>query len=686
MIRLQRIRAKGPFVKFEGVDFKFDAPLTVVQGLNLDSRSKDDPNGAGKTSLFSILPQVRYGKLPVATGKRRKKQTEDNDNYLQVDWTTGGVPWRARQGLSSSGSMRLELSEDQRPLRIKSIEDSFAELDRGFPINEDQFFSLVLLVPARSNILQYGSGTKRIALFEQLFRLKHYDYLHEQLKLKFEAAAKARIELETTRKLAAGITEPERTDDLRTQLDILDKTLFELGHRTNQNASERAAIQAWIDISAELEGYDPKDLPGQLDRLERRRRDLDAAQKAWAEYDSYQKSAEAHRELREELERIQPSKELDHYEKWAQRCRERLAEMKRRREDIETRRGFADMRGGSRCLMCDTKVPHDHWQELARNDEARLIETQDAIRTLTIDLGYYEDGIQRWGRMREIGKQLSWLPKAVSRPEVSLEEARRAYDKQQRLVDCYRADEKTHKALANLSVSYDFTEDALERLDELASDSVATTLASKIVARASAELRERIARSDNDSRILLELDRQTHKAGRLAADYALLKDLVEAYGPRGLRLDDIEEIIDLFVEGLNHHAPAVFAEPITFDAKLTGRDLTILYKTKESARPEDVIHLSYSESGCFSLLCLLALLPLIPSQSRCDTVILDEIERGMSDPNRRRLVEHAIPELMKVVPKVVLITPMNDVFDDIPGARKVTVVKEKGVARLLEAA
>jgi ABC-type uncharacterized transport system YnjBCD ATPase subunit len=73
------------------------------------------------------------------------------------------------------------------------------------------------------------------------------------------------------------------------------------------------------------------------------------------------------------------------------------------------------------------------------------------------------------------------------------------------------------------------------------------------------------------------------------------------------------------------------------------------------------------------MLFLLAVLPMIPSSRRCDTLILDEpsvnFDEAMSENFRTRF----LPSLLKVVPKIVVVTPLAEEY---PGARVMTVVRK----------
>ena len=69
--------------------------------------------------------------------------------------------------------------------------------------------------------------------------------------------------------------------------------------------------------------------------------------------------------------------------------------------------------------------------------------------------------------------------------------------------------------------------------------------------------------------------------------------------------------------------------------------------------------LSGSESRCFMLLSLLSLLPLIPSSLRTDYVVLDEIEAGISEENRKLISQNFFKTLQTIIPKVIVVTPMN---------------------------
>ena len=90
----------------------------------------------------------------------------------------------------------------------------------------------------------------------------------------------------------------------------------------------------------------------------------------------------------------------------------------------------------------------------------------------------------------------------------------------------------------------------------------------------------------------------------------------------------------------------------------------------------DVRHLSGAESRAFSLLFMLSVLPLIPSNRRTNLCILDEFEAGLDEPTRNLLVSQYLPTLNQIVEHIIFITPNNIPEDKSVNRRTITVVKQ----------
>jgi DNA repair exonuclease SbcCD ATPase subunit len=123
----------------------------------------------------------------------------------------------------------------------------------------------------------------------------------------------------------------------------------------------------------------------------------------------------------------------------------------------------------------------------------------------------------------------------------------------------------------------------------------------------------------------------------------------------------------LFEQNLNFYTDYIFAERFSFTVKASQKGVSILVDRKKG-RPDDVSdvrHLSGAESNNFRLLCLVALLPIIPNERRVNILILDEPTSHMCPVSRQKFNESFLPILREVVPSIYIITPHeDDVRDD----------------------
>ena len=96
-----------------------------------------------------------------------------------------------------------------------------------------------------------------------------------------------------------------------------------------------------------------------------------------------------------------------------------------------------------------------------------------------------------------------------------------------------------------------------------------------------------------------------------------------------------------------------------------------------SKRTSDIRFLSGAESRSFSLLFMIACLPLIPRNRRSNLIVLDEFEAGLDKPTRELLVDKFLPALNKIVPHIIFITPNDICADKSVNRTTLTVVKSK---------
>lgn len=143
----------------------------------------------------------------------------------------------------------------------------------------------------------------------------------------------------------------------------------------------------------------------------------------------------------------------------------------------------------------------------------------------------------------------------------------------------------------------------------------------------------------------------------LLVDIPIYEALIKAYGAKGIRIDQIKYLAEMFCTNLNKYANLVFNKKIKFSVNVDSTNFNI-YAERNGGEVSDVCMLSGSESRCFCLLCAISLLPFIPEKYRTDFIILDEMEAGIKDEGRKLLTQGFFKALQNIVPKIVIITPM----------------------------
>lgn len=167
------------------------------------------------------------------------------------------------------------------------------------------------------------------------------------------------------------------------------------------------------------------------------------------------------------------------------------------------------------------------------------------------------------------------------------------------------------------------------------------------------------------------------------ADKPLLKILESAYGSKGLKNVEITNNALSVEKNLNLYAPLLFAEDVKFIVDVGDNQLNIQISRviNEEVRTVDVRRLSGAERRQFILLFPLAVIPLIPSCYRLDTIILDEPTANMDDAAVDMFCSNYLPKLKELISKVIVISP-NELPMDTSNASIYTVKREEGKATI----
>lgn len=162
----------------------------------------------------------------------------------------------------------------------------------------------------------------------------------------------------------------------------------------------------------------------------------------------------------------------------------------------------------------------------------------------------------------------------------------------------------------------------------------------------------------------------------------ILQSFKKAFGRDGIRVDTLNTTLELFISNLNALAPLVWPEPFKFDIEVGSRRCDVIVHRNKKAG--SINSLSGSEQRGWQLVSALALLRILPDSMRCDTMILDELEANTDQISRDRFVYEFLPELARSVPKVVIVTPLNEKEMFIPADRNFQVVKKNAHSKLIQ--
>lgn len=166
----------------------------------------------------------------------------------------------------------------------------------------------------------------------------------------------------------------------------------------------------------------------------------------------------------------------------------------------------------------------------------------------------------------------------------------------------------------------------------------------------------------------------------------IYEELSQAFGRNGLRLSCIEDFIVQFEAALNEGTPLLWPSSCSFRVTMNKKDGVAIYLTRSNGRTGDLTTLSGSEGRVWKLLCAYALLRTLPSERRCDTIILDEMESMMDARSRDMFVSEFIPSLRELVPKIVVATPLSSSeFRAVARRRFEINVLDGGVSELVPA-
>ena len=165
------------------------------------------------------------------------------------------------------------------------------------------------------------------------------------------------------------------------------------------------------------------------------------------------------------------------------------------------------------------------------------------------------------------------------------------------------------------------------------------------------------------------------------SDNRLLQLAKKGLGRDGFRVKRLNQTLELFVSNLNEFAPLIWDEPFKFEVDIGKRKCEVV--AHRNNKHGSTATFSGSEKRCWQALAALSMLRLLPSNRRCDTIILDELDANMDMPGRAKLIQDFIPELQKTVDKVIVVSPLTKKELGINPDRGFLVEKRRAKSQLI---
>ena len=729
---------------FQEVQFKIPPGISVIYGLNRASgRTSKNSNGVGKSFLFSAVPEILYDDPIVG-----EKSDRMRSGTRALSFTNFHGKKILIKRIAKGKSEKIEIHIDGEDQNIRKLPVAKAMMKREWPITVDDYNTYVHIDSRVPHPLVMGTSTGRKQFFTDFFGLNKFDTerkLYNAELLRLSRIRSAFVELRTQYLRAkTDLLPAERVEEITEQAFRHRKRLKTLQERFTSvqdilrlvsfGNSARDQIKTLVtacgEVTAEEFARAKKDNKWELDKITK---DLEDAE-AW---DAYRRDNKAYTEAYNALskltknaiaryglakarriaskhadQRMHTSVEVMSCESQIKAFEKVLAEdipkaVEYPAEDIEEMRTLkrvyehhlehAEKFEDGKCETCgqpvkikdpalvqkkvDTVVrkirAHKQASEYEQTMESRRVAQKEVVKWRA-ELDVYKAAEAKELKWEKVCHELRGLP---AKPEPFTGK------KLQTVV--------LRRMLEELSERRSLLKYLEPHLDTVIAFLALTPEDLKKVAEAEGLSDQMNAVQDRLSRAVAKLEVQKTLAANVAdlrtrlhemkaelAEEQALKYLVNGYQDKNIKKMAVEAISQRLMALINKYAAAVFPEDFRFEFEW-GAQISLLVHRKYGKKTltSDVRKLSGAESVFFTLILVCALLNFVPARKRCSVLILDEpsarLSKEMTD-----VLQGLLRTLNTMIPSIVIITPKSDEVYE--GAKTYTVVKEKGVARIVE--
>lgn len=723
-------------IKSAKIDLDYKG-LTFIFGKNKDG-GPNATNGAGKSQLWSAIPEIAYGSPPTGKDGHKHKAAK-----IRLKFQAGEHEVTFVKDFNAKGNKKFTVLKDGKDVNVRTLDYAQQKLQQYIGKTEEDFYTKVYVDSLRVHPLIMGTAAQRQDFFVRRFNLENVDNIR---KLLLRELSDVQKNVATYREVQSMFEETKaRLTTTTEEREEICQSIEELTTRRDRLLSKSNELQGIRDlvafaeqnqalISRFLKTSSVESLSDDQ-AAAKKSRSLLRDQLALAhEWQAYRKASTKYNEqlkaIKPQLDKlVGPDPDIATIKARADKYADTRAEVKHLRskldelkdkietvqipeppklQDVEKiRRVLGRLRDeldhvhefkNGKCPTCGAEVDGRD-PEVIRAEISKWEKTEKALKVYEKAVAASEEAKLARSEYRQVKDQVEALSsklakyKAAHEAEALLDELPSKPERPEPEGEDLEIDdlevqlEKVSRRLSLFESVQDLVP-TLKRYQRLTSDQIKKVKTSDQVGRKLTELNTQLTKLEvqrNQQEEVVKQLKQLRSRGKVLrrsiGDEVILKTLVDAYSTKGLKKFMIQRFAKMLESQVNKFARFTFSEDFTFEFKYEKRlEVLVHRRYGKRIKSTDVKRLSGAEKRMFTLLLVIADYTLTPLNKRSNMLVLDEMEANMGPEAIQNFLK-ALPVLNKIVPHIVVITPKPDLH--VEGARCFTAVKKNGVTTLV---
>lgn len=694
-------------VLYKDVGFKFTPGLHVVYGLNKTTKNSMNGNAAGKTFLFSQLPEI-LSNAPVVGARTERVSQGTRRLYFTMD---------GERYVLERNNSKVKIVKDGQAIATtaKAVTDFIAN---DLTYTEDEILSCIYIGDKSSNHpLISKSEAERKRFFSSFFQQDRLDEEKKVIQAAYRKLAYVpELLKEKEQQLAANSTELDikeasaKLKALKKKLAALEKKQIDFD-KARQQEQFRNNNKRSLQILQKLK-VPTNDKAALKDNLAKLQRRLEELETLYRKARDYEEQKELYEEYLEELSDVPSAakalleNERSNVVKYAQRYDKLVYELRAKnrekktltkpeatpkdpgydldelRADLQVTQSILRHIDEGNCPTCGSKFTSSRdYMEKKRKVLRKKIERQEVYEELLKENKEY---LKEKKKQDALEKELTKLKKRaekykqykvasgylditpVPKPEPVKESVKVLRTRMRRCQEGIAAINlvgRNFSLLNSASEGKDYSEKIIQLRSEYSK-----LYAELEVAKRQTKLKRKLVK---------EVDALRVKAERRENIATLLK----AYDNKAVKQMLIDQVSALFVTTLNKYASQVFPEDFKFNFSWEDRaSLTVTRRHKGKITTTSIDKLSGAETSLFLGVLTLTLRKFKAKRRRFPVLIWDEPAASMSEESFGTL-EKLIDIMRKEIDCVVILTPKYE--ERYAESNAYTVVKQQGQSKLI---